>query len=570
MFVTVFYTVNPTFRDVEIPVIQKILHPEYYNGEFFSIDLGKYNPYFNYDYFAAFIARVFGYTENLLALGKIFWLFEKGFTILVLIILCNYIFKNDKTILAIAIMTFIAFLDCEATQKSMAMPLFILAIYYFLREKWGISALLNASVFYLHIGKAMWLVLTVFIAFVVIWYRGGKISLKQIISYFAIVSILASPIIFVYLGRTAYSNVDEFTVKYFYYTGLNATSVLLTSTVTPVYFLVQWIVFALFLLGYYKAKKEGCIINNIIPVIIGTVFLYIMQFIFADIFWNSTVITMQLMRAIIIAHIFGILFSAYLLANQIKKGNYVFFFLFVFMFFFYRRGIAFISLSIALIIYEIYEEYILNIVKKICKGVGKVVNTKEIKKRESNLLQYPVVIALCLLVLFILPKFSIAAPIKSYVKSILYRSSFIVGLNKAKNEKEAYDEVFKYINEDIKGKAVFLYPFNKWEFPIYTHHEGFINSFTPTCNLFYNNHPSPKFKYVLQNDLNYSIEKLFENRDGKNFDDRWDEMWEKLDEDIIKRWKERYMLTHVIRENSFPLKFPIIYQNSYYTVYEIE
>ena len=50
MFVAVFYTVNPTFRDVEIPVIQKILHPEYYNGEFFSIDLGKYNPYFNYDY----------------------------------------------------------------------------------------------------------------------------------------------------------------------------------------------------------------------------------------------------------------------------------------------------------------------------------------------------------------------------------------------------------------------------------------------------------------------------------------------------------------------------------------
>ena len=128
----------------------------------------------------------------------------------------------------------------------------------------------------------------------------------------------------------------------------------------------------------------------------------------------------------------------------------------------------------------------------------------------------------------------------------------------------------KYINKNITGKPVFLYPFNTWGFPIYTHHGGFISSYTPTYNLFYNNQSSPKFKYVLQNDLNYSIDKLFENRDGKNFDDRWDEMWKNLNEGIIKRWKERYMLTHVIRENSFPLKFPIIYQNSYYTVYEIE
>ena len=570
MFVAVFYTVNPTFRDVEIPVIQKILHPEYYNGEFFSIDLGKYNPYFNYDYFAAFIARLFGYTENLLALGKIFWLFEKGFTIFVLVKLCNYIFKNDKTTLAIAIIAFIAFLDNEATQKSMAMPLFILAIYYFLKERWIVSALLSASVFYLHIGKATWLVLTVFIAFVVIWYRGRKISLKQIISYFAIVFVLASPIIFIYFGRTAHSSVDDFSIKYFYFTGGQDTSPLVSIEVNPIYFLVQWFLCGVFFVGYYKAKKEGCIVVNIMPVIIGVISLYLMQFVFADIFWNSKVITMQLSRAVIINYIFGILFSAFLLSSQIKKGNYIFFFLFVLMFFFYRRGIAFISLSIALIIYEIYEEYILNIVKKLCKGIGKVVNTKEIKKRESNVLQYPVVIALCLLVLFILPKFSIAAPIKSYVKSILYRSSFIVGLNKEKNEKEAYDEVFKYINENIKGKAVFLYPFNKWEFPSYTHHECFINSYTPLFNLFYNNQPSHKFVYILQNDLNCSIDKLFENWDGKNLYDRWDEMWKNLNEDIIKRWKERYMLTHVIRENSFPLKFPIIYQNSYYTVYEIE
>lgn len=572
MFVAVFYAVNPTFRDVEIPVIQKILHTEYYNGEFFKIKLEPYNPYFNYDYIAAFTAKKFGYTENLWELGKIFWFFEKGFTIVTLIMMCNYIFNKDKTVLAVAIPLFISFIDNEATQKSMAMPLYILAIYYFLRERWHVSAIFGASLFYLHIGRATWWLLTVFAAFSLMYFVQKKITLKQAFNYLALVIFLAAPIIFVYIGRAAHSNVDDFTIKYFYYTGLNATSPFLTLTVTPVYFVVQWSLLAFCLIGYYKASNEGFKTANIMPVVLGAVFFYPVQFVLADIMGNKTAITMQLTRTLMAMNIFGILFSGFLLARQVKKGNHVFLMLSALILFFYKTGITVIALGTALIAYELFEKPIRDAAHVAYSRLKRLISIEVSEEKTRHILRYPVVIALCLLFLFIFPKLQIVKPLKSYVKSLLNHSygKAETGQSTIMDISKAYDDVLRYINTHISGNTLFLYPFLKWEFPVYTHHNGFINSFTPTYNLFYNNEPSYKFQEILTGDLGYSIEKLFENWDGKNLYERWDSMWKNLNEDIIMRWKEKYKMTHVIRENELPLNFTVIYKNSHYTVYDIK
>lgn len=575
MFVAVFYTVNPTFRDVEIPVIQKILHTVYYSGEFFSVDIVQYNPYFNYDYIAAFAARKFGYTENLWGLGKIFWVFEKGITIVTLIMLCNYIFNKDKTVLAVAIPLFISFIDNEATQKSMAMPLYILAIYYFLRERWHVSAIFAASIFYLHIGRATWWLLTVSAAFSIMYFIQKQITLKQTLkqtfNYLAFVIFLAAPIIFNYIGRAAHSNVDDFTIKYFYFTGLNATSPWLTLAVTPVYFIVQWSLLAFCLVGYHKASKEGFRTANIMPVVLGAIFFYPVQFVLADIMGNKTAITMQLTRTLMAMNMFGILFSGFLLARQVKKGNYVFLLLSALILFFYKMGITVIALGAALIAYELFEKPIRDAVHATYSRLKRPIIIKAFEEGSRHILRYPVVIAVFLLFLFVFSKLQILKPVKSYVKSLIYHS-----YGKAETEQstmmdktKAYDDVLEYINTRITGNTLFLYPFLKSEFPVYSHHNGFINSFTPTYSLFYNNEPSYKFQEILVGDLGYSIEKLFENWDGKNFYDRWDKMWKNLNEDIIMRWKEKYNLTHVIRENELPLNLTVIYRNSNYTIYDI-
>jgi hypothetical protein len=399
-----------------------------------------------------------------------------------------------------------------------------------------------------------------------------KITLRQAFKYLAIVIVLAAPVIFVYIGRASHSNVDDFTIKYFYYTGLNATSPLLTLTVTPVYFAVQWSLLAFCLIGYHKASKEGFRTANIMPIILGAVFFYPVQFVLADIAGNKTAITMQLTRTLMVMNIFGMLFSGFLLARHVKKGNYVFLLLTALVLFFYKTGMAVILLGVALAAYELFEKPISDAAHTAYCRLRGLIGRKAPEEGSSRILRYPVVAALCLLFLFVFPKLQVVKPVKTYVKSLLYNYSLRAEAEQGKimDKTKAYEDVLKYINTDITGDTLFLYPFLKWEFPVYTNHNGFINSFTPTYNLFYNNEPSYKFQKILAGDLGYSIERLFENWDGKNLYERWDDMWNGLNEDIIMRWKERYNLTHVIRENELPLNFAIIYKNSHFTVYSVK
>jgi hypothetical protein len=53
-------------------------------------------------------------------------------------------------------------------------------------------------------------------------------------------------------------------------------------------------------------------------------------------------------------------------------------------------------------------------------------------------------------------------------------------------------------------------------------------------------------------------------------DGSWEDIWQSVDEKLIRKWKRDYEVTHVIREKDMPLSFPILYQNSFYTVYEIK
>jgi hypothetical protein len=137
-----------------------------------------------------------------------------------------------------------------------------------------------------------------------------------------------------------------------------------------------------------------------------------------------------------------------------------------------------------------------------------------------------------------------------------------------------YEDVSSFFNEDVADrKALILYPFLEFDFPIFVpRHDSFISYMTPAYSLFYNLQGSGEFKYILENDLNYSLDRLFRGRinNAKIFYDRWDEMWKNLDEGIINRWNEKYNLTHVIREKDLPLNFPVVYQNSFYVVYEIK
>ena len=110
---------------IDFGFIGQILHPEHPKGALL------YDPMHHHNYIVAAVAAWTGGKDNLANIARIFWFIEMGAAILILISLVNLIFKNDKMTLVILIMMFMLSKSGEIDQKTMAMPLYLLAIYYF-------------------------------------------------------------------------------------------------------------------------------------------------------------------------------------------------------------------------------------------------------------------------------------------------------------------------------------------------------------------------------------------------------------------------------------------------------
>lgn len=575
MILMMFFVKDIHFEPIDFSFIKQIIHPEYPKGSL------SYDPQYHYNYIVAFVAEWTGYKNRVEELAKIFWLIETGLSVLMLIKLSNLLFNGDKLASVIAVIVFMLLISGETEQKTMARPFYFLAVYYFLREKWMVSALFGAALFYIHVGFAIWWFLPSCFALAIKFLIYKKISLKQIINYSLVVTVLASPILYFYLGTSDNSGMDEFLIKYFYYTCWHCSSVVLTLSSEPMTLLSKLLIAAIFLMGYVKAKKSGYKNDNIMPIAIGVIILFILDFILADIFGNGTVITLQLLRSMLNIEIFSTLFFSFLFAKQIKNGNHIFFLVFLLITFYsvilnkissnIKQEIALNVFYAVMLIYEIFEDHILHFMKRIRKTAKIKFNYSFLKRDVSKVnwaLQHPVVVIVFLICL-IVPKLPI---FKFYMKSVFNISQHGDAILWNKNE-YLFNDIARFTNEKITDKNVLLLaPFSDIDFSYYTKHKILMDSYTPIYNLSYGNKSSLNFKYILENDLHYSLEKLFnvEEFSPKNFINNWNEMWENMTEDTITRWKDKYGLTHVIRENELPLKFPVVYRNPFYSVYEIK
>ncbi len=555
MLVVMLFAKNIHFEPIEAGAIRQILHPEFPKGEL------SYAPYYHYDYIVVSVAKWLGYGDNFGGVARIFWFLEMALAVVVLIKLCNFIFKNDKLILVMAVMMFILSQSGQIDQKTMARPLYLLAIYYFLREKWLISAIFGAFIFYLHVGLAVWWFLPSCFALAVIFLIHKRISLKRLINYSLAVIILAFPIIYFYLGRTGGSGADEFSVNYIYHTCWHSSSVLLTLSnlkSNPMMLMGTLLMVAVFLTGYSKARNAGYKNGNIMPIAIGVLVLYIVNFIFADILRSSTAITLQLLRSVMYVEFFASLFFAFLLAKQVRRNNYIFFLIFILVSFnypllrrFFGNENQLVLLNIfyfALLIYEIFE-------MRYLKG--------KIAIKGNRLLQRPVVISVFLIFVTI-PQLQV---LKLYVRSVL-NIPYHGGDVACRKDEYLHKDIADFTNKNIDDDALLLIPFYETDFEFYAKHKVFITCATPYNDIQYGN-KAFKLKDVLEDDLNYSTERFFERYGDKSFGEKWEEMWKNLDENVIRYWKRKYGMTHVIREKELPLDLPILYQNQFYVIYEI-
>ena len=547
---------------IDMGFVKRILHPEYPQGGI------SYDPNFHYNYIVASVAKVFGFEADSLRLAAIFWFIEQALTVLALLLLCNFLFKGDRLTLVLVVFMYLALKSGETDQKTMLRPFHFLAIYYFLKERWVLSAIFSASIFYLHVGVAMWwFVPSCFALGIMYLLKNKQVTIIQIAKYAITVLLLASPVLYFYMEMTQqpFTNSDFF-ARYFY--GVN-NSVLLNLVYNPKGLSTSLITIGLFTVGYRKWKKSGSCNDYIVPIALGVLSLYVLNFVLVDVMFNETAIKLQLLRSKLNVELFSSLFFAFLISRQVRKGNIVFFVILLILlvpnpfWLFYSvvgRLDALYGFYAIVIIYEIFERQIGVARQKLSAFIGKKSlpqSTISVRKIH-NIFQSPVNLTGFFIILYAL--LISLSPIKPYVKSVLG-----IKQNTSMNKNESLlQDISRFTNEKIKGDDVLLViPFEAVDFIFYTNHLYFINAFTPIYAASINQSEyALNFQYIFENDLYYSIEKL---RSGGS----WDEIWRSVDEELILKWKKEYGITHVIRENELPLDFPVAYGNDHYKVYDL-
>ena len=312
LFILVFASKisNIHIEPIDMSYVKRILHPEFPQGGF------SYDPIYHYNYVVAYVAKIFGYEANSVKLARIFWFLEQALTIVVLIKLCNFVFKGDKLTLVLVIFMYLTLKSGETDQKTLIRPFHFLAIYYFLRQKWLLSTIFTASLFYLHIGIAIWWFVTFCFALGIMFFLNKKLSFNEILSYPFVVLILALPVILFYLIMVQKSGVNDFETKYLYYAFGSISSVVLLLTTNLKSLIFMLIRVGIYFVGYNRWTKDGFRNNSIMPIAMGVLFVYAIDFVLVDIFLNNAAIKLNLLRSIINIELFASLFFAFLWGDE--------------------------------------------------------------------------------------------------------------------------------------------------------------------------------------------------------------------------------------------------------------
>jgi hypothetical protein len=288
---------------------------------------------------------------------------------------------------------------------------------------------------------------------------------------------------------------------------------------------------------------------------------------------------LQLDRVAMHIDIFANLFLAFLLSEQVKKGNFLFFFfLFVaftnYYVFFNKLGVETSKHTIQyvlvalLLFYEIFNKYVDGVLNRIFSKLKKTAAIAKIQSGYFVIISKPVLLTF-LLILIIIP---LTPSIRNQVKSVMGVSS--EGHSSASTPYESlHIDIANFLNNETANKRItVLAPFHEIDFEYFVKHKVLFNAFTP-INYFKDvTKEGQQFQMILENDLNSSLQELFfvsGKYDRSSFNSVWKKNWQKIDEITLTKWNTEYGLTHVVRENQFPLVLKILYKNNHYTVYEI-
>ena len=136
------------FENQDFDAITKILNPNFPKGNI------SYDPHLHYNYFASFIIILLNISLSHAA--KIIWLLEQSIIIFALYKISINFFSKSNIILVLVISFYLLTKSGETDQKTFLIPFYLFSLYFLLKNKYFISGIFCSTLFYLHIGSAIW------------------------------------------------------------------------------------------------------------------------------------------------------------------------------------------------------------------------------------------------------------------------------------------------------------------------------------------------------------------------------------------------------------------------------
>ena len=141
-------------------------------------------------------------------------------------------------------------------------------------------------------------------------------TIAQITKFAGFVVLFASPILYLYMdfvssGESFKSN--DFSTRFIY--GLY-NSILLNLIYKPKAFIMLMVTVGMFIMGYIKWRDAGGKNEYILPITLGVLIVYVLDFVLVDVMFNGIAMRLMLLRSVLNVKLFTLLFFAFLIARQ--------------------------------------------------------------------------------------------------------------------------------------------------------------------------------------------------------------------------------------------------------------
>ncbi len=555
---------NIHIENIDFDILTRIMKPNFPKGGI------NYDPQYHYFYIISYFLNILNIEYNSIYYPKILWVFEKFLTLLAFYKINNIVFK-DKNIFIIFCFLYLTLTKSgEVDQKTIALPIQLFSLYFLLNKKFIISGILCGFLFYFHIGVAVWWFLPSAITLCLIFlFNLNQKNFYNCLAFNFLAIIIATPILIFYLNAdTSFSN--NLIFKEYWYGINNSLYSLFTNNnyISLFYLFCPSFIFFIFIFLFNNKRKyyqnfNKEIINLLFVIVIAIFIILIVNTILVDLFYLGSFMKLQLIRSVNLIFLFSLFFISYAIINQIKKNNYLFFIIlliilmpnpFWIIYSYINFYLILYSYLIFLSLFELLNCYNFQYLNFLNTIFNKLFNRFfEFINLSKNLFLFIITFS------FISVTINIFDLDKKIIFKVL-KKNFVI---------DQSITILESLNVDIKNyldnhlderNIIIMQPFQYGDYSYLTKFKTFIN-----VNTMYGYIPIQYNDYIdiVHKQFGYKVSQV-KNGSALN------ELWANLDTNQILSLKEKYKITHMIREIDLPLNFEIIYSNKHFHVYEIK